>query len=53
MPIAGEIEGPGHRGAIDHRRRRGRVAVALGPALGCRVELLDDREKVGEELLVL
>jgi len=38
VAIAGEVEGVGQGGAID---------------LGRRVELLDDREEIGEELLVL
>jgi hypothetical protein len=38
VPLAGELEGVANRRAVD---------------LGCRVELLDNGEEVGQELLVL
>jgi hypothetical protein len=49
VAIAGELEGPRDRGAIDPRRRLRGLAVARSSLLGAgRLELLDDREEVGE-----
>jgi hypothetical protein len=54
MPIAGEVEGTGHSGAVDRRDRdRGPAAIGSGLALRSRVELLDNREEIGEKLALL
>jgi len=51
--IAGEIEGPLHLVAVDRRDRdRGATESARRLLVG-RVELLDDREQVAEQLLTL
>jgi threonine/homoserine efflux transporter RhtA len=56
VAIAGEIEGPLERGAIDRRNRKGRgvtVAIAVFGLWIGRVELLHHGEEIGEQLLVL
>ena len=57
VPVAraGEVEGALHLGAVDDRRHRHRgAAEAVRKALvRRRVELLDDREQVAEQLVVL
>jgi hypothetical protein len=55
VAIAGELEGPLERSAIYRRNRQGRstAAIAVLDARLRRVELLDDREEIGEQLLVL
>jgi hypothetical protein len=56
VPFAGEVEGALDPGAVDRRYRQRRAAVPVGrrrALLRHRVELLHDREQVGEELAVL
>ncbi|HXV05468.1 MAG TPA: hypothetical protein VFP23_06135 [Solirubrobacterales bacterium] len=54
VALAGELEGVRDSGAVDRRGRRRSLAVA-GRVIGGRrsVELLDDREEIVEEVLVL
>jgi hypothetical protein len=52
--VAGEVEGLLHFVAVDDRRHRDRAtAEGTRSLLGSRVELLDDREQVAEQLLAL
>jgi hypothetical protein len=55
VTLAGEVEGAGDLVAIDRRDRdRGACEGARGPVLvRYRVELLDDREQVAEQLSAL
>jgi hypothetical protein len=52
--VAGEVEGLLDFVAVDDRRHRDRgTAERARRLLGGRVELLDDREQVAEQLLAL
>jgi hypothetical protein len=51
--IAGEVESPLHFVAFDRRHRDRGTAKGARSLLVGRVELLDDREQVAEQLLAL
>jgi hypothetical protein len=53
VAVAGKIEGAGQGGSVDGRHRDGSAAVRPGVACWRRIELLDDSEKIGEELSLL
>ena len=54
VAVAGEVEGTGHRGAIDRRQRGGDLGAARLAVVARRrrVELLDHGEEIGKELVV-
>jgi hypothetical protein len=51
--VTGEVEGPLHLLPVDGRDRDRGAAEGIWSLVGRRVELLDDREQVSEQLFAL